>query len=97
MPFRTWWDGESIYQFGHKKIRRCDLILHLGTDGTSAAGLPPEHRSVIDGQGWKATLNPGQGTPRDVTLHDAHLASIRQVAHEILKSPELLKLAGRPA
>jgi hypothetical protein len=89
VSFSFWWDEETIYQHYHVKVRRRDLA--LSTD----ARAPGRYPWLADGTPWKATLRPENGPEREILLYGAHLASLRQVAHEVLHSPELLKLAGR--
>ena len=98
VPFRFWWEEEPIYQFGHKKLRRRDLILAASNKdggGHVDVELPADYKWVADGMGWKMTINPDNGPQREIVLQFAHLASIRQMAYEVLASPSLLKLAVR--
>jgi hypothetical protein len=92
-----WWDGEPIYQYGHRKVRRRDLVLAAASDAAGAQvdpSLPADYRWMIDGSGWKLSIRPDNGPEREVTLYDAHLAALRQIAHEVLHSRELTALAA---
>lgn len=91
VAFKFWWSEEAIYQFEHKKIRRKDLVLAASFQAGDTTSH--DYSWLVSGSGWKVTLRPDQGPQRDVTLQDAHLATLRQIAHEVLNSPELLKLA----
>jgi hypothetical protein len=92
-----WWGTDPIYRFGHKKIRRKDLVLVAADkDGGCQADseLPHDYRWLIDGAGWKMNVRPDNGPEREVVLHDAHLAALRQIAHEVFNSRAILNLAA---
>ncbi|MEO6810631.1 MAG: hypothetical protein ABI353_16060 [Isosphaeraceae bacterium] len=92
VPFTFWWEGESIYQFDHIKVHRKDLVLHaanLLAEGTIEETFPARNRPLLDGEGWLATIRPAGGAERDVLVYHGHLASLRQIAHEVLNSPAL--------
>jgi hypothetical protein len=93
----SWWEGEAIYQHGPLKIRRRDLVLAAAglTAGTPDASLPAHYAHLVDGSGWKLAIKPGNDPERQIIVYEAHLASLRQIGHEVLHSPELLKLSGR--
>jgi hypothetical protein len=98
VPFNYWWESETIYQFGHRRLRRGDLVLAAANKDGGAhvdARLLPDCEWLVDGSGWKMTLQPDGQPEREVRLMYAHQASIRQIAHEVLHSPEIRKLAGR--
>jgi len=98
VAFKFWWSEEAIYQCEYKKIRRKDLILAASNQANRTIvepALPQDYSWLVDGSAWKVTLRPDQGPQRDVSLQHAHLAALRQIAHEVLNSPELAKLAGR--
>ena len=97
LPAPSWWSGEPIYRADHTKIRRSDLVLSLAPrGGASDSGTDPRRYPwLIDGTGWKVTLRPGNAPEREVVVHGAHHAALRQVSHEALNSPDLQKLAGR--
>ncbi|WP_435011255.1 hypothetical protein P12x_002562 [Tundrisphaera lichenicola] len=91
-----WWGSETIYQFDHKRVRRKDLVLVAANkDGAGHVDseLPPDYHWLMDGGGWKVNFRPDHGPEREITLHDAHLAVLRQIAHEVLNSRELMALA----
>jgi hypothetical protein len=100
VKFDFWWNSETIYQLGHKKIRRRDLVVAAGrlSEESSAPLNPtPDFAWLVNGSDWKATLRTGAGQSRDIGLYGAHHATIRQIAHEALNSRELLALAEREA
>jgi hypothetical protein len=92
VPFTFWWEGEAIYQFEHVTVHRKDLVLHaanLLSEGAVEETFPVRHRSLLDGDGWLATIRPAGGAERDVLVYHGHLASLRQIAHEVLNSPSI--------
>ncbi len=91
-----WWGEEPIYQSGSQKIRRRDLVLLAANQGGGDRvdpKLPGSYSWLVDGSGWKMTIYPERGPEREVLLHHGDLASLRQIGHEVLHSPELLALA----
>jgi hypothetical protein len=96
--FSDWWASEVIYQAGHTRIRRKNLVLAAAyADGGSHGGAtpPPDYPWLADGTGWKMTLRPPNAPAREIVVYEAHLAALRQIAHEVLKSRELSDLAKR--
>jgi hypothetical protein len=95
VKFDFWWNSDTIYQFGHKKIRRRDLVLAAAKskDDAVEAKTQPDFGWLVDGSDWKATLRGGPGLSREIGVHGAHQASLRQIAHEVLHSRELTVLA----
>jgi hypothetical protein len=75
-----WWGNEPVMIVQRKKVTRKAIVL-----GTSAG------ETGSDGPGTMLGESPGSAPKVD----DAHFAALRQMAYEVLKSPELLKLAGR--
>jgi hypothetical protein len=99
VAFESWWSGEAIYQHGPRKIRRRDLIL---TVAASAGDTHPDDRPPVDyswlfaPSEWRVTIRPANGADREIHLHHAAQASVRQIAFEVLNSSKLLELAGKP-
>lgn len=93
-----WWDSEAICQVEHVKVRRRDLILHAANAGGEAhveETFPPQNRWLLEGNGWRTMIRPLPGPEREILLYHALPAALRQIAHEVLNSPELRSLAGR--
>ncbi len=90
----SWWNGETVFLHGRHKLRRRDLVLHAAGFGADS-GLPAEYPALIEGMGTKAEHLPPNAPNAIVPLHHCHFAALRQIAHEALNSPELVKLAGR--
>ena len=76
-----WWKSEAIYtRDHHQKVRRRDLAIGLVD---------------VDQRGWKTTFRTANGPARTVIVFNGLEASLRQTAHEVLHSKDMLKLAGR--
>jgi hypothetical protein len=75
-----WWGNEPVMIVQRKKVTRKAVVL-----GASHAD------SGSDGPGTMLAESAGPAPNVD----EAHKAALRQMAYEVLKSPELLKLAGR--
>jgi hypothetical protein len=88
-----WWRAEPVFLVGHSKATRRDVARAASgaTDG-GAAHLA----ELLARAGWTgAKLSAFGESARVVPVRAAAAAAVRQVAHEVLHSPELLKLAGR--
>lgn len=97
VPFTRWWDGETIFERPAPAgaTTRMKLILEAAeTDGGAHvdADLRPEYRHLVEGAGLAINLNPDIGEPRTEVFQNAHLASLRQMAYEVLKSPDIQQL-----
>lgn len=92
-----WWGNEPAMILHHKKTTRKDIVLWAANkDG----GAHVDEKLPIDYVHLSDCIRIGiSEAPSDEakfeTAKGAHLAILRQMAHEVLKSPELLKLAGR--
>jgi hypothetical protein len=99
VPFTRWWAGECIFERprpGVEIVRR-DLILWAAEKDGGAhvdAELTPEYRHLENGAGVSINLNPDLGEPSTETFKNAHFASLRQMAYEVLNSPSIQKLRG---
>ena len=99
VPFTQWWSGEAIFERVEPgaAIVRKDLILEATeTDGGAHvdAKLNQEYRYLVNGAGFAINLNPDLGEPSTETFKNAHFASLRQMAYEVLSSPSIQKLRG---
>jgi hypothetical protein len=98
IPFSAWWDGEAIYAAAGHRIKRKALVLNAANkDGGAHVDndIPPDYGFFLDGTSFSLTVESVEGSKTESYLVNAHLACLRQIAHEILNSPDLLKLAGR--
>jgi hypothetical protein len=97
LPAVNWWT-EVVNRRGREKMRRADVIQAArNTDGGGhvALELSGSYREMAAGLGWEVNLRPESSPAVDLKLQDVHLATLRQFGYEVLKSPELLALAGR--
>ncbi len=96
VAYDFWWNGDCVYLSGQTKLKRRDLVLHAASraeGATRAEELPESYPLLIEGNPWRAlTRRPGMADS-EVAVYHGHLASLRQVAHEVLNSPELRALA----
>lgn len=93
-----WWDSEAICQVEHVKVRRRDLVLHaanLGGEAHVQETFPAQNRWLLEGNGWRTMFRPAQGPEREIVLYHALPAALRQIAHEVLNSPELRSITAR--
>jgi hypothetical protein len=98
LPFSAWWEGEVIYAADHRRIKRKSLVLDAANKDGGAhvdANVPPGYGFFLDGAGFSFAVEPVNGPRTESHLVNAHLACLRQIAYEVLNSPDLLKVAGR--
>jgi hypothetical protein len=74
-----WWGNEPVIIVRGKKITRKDIVLATSS-GTAGTEAPPPREK-----------NPALA---DLRVAAAQFPALRQIAFEVLNSPELLKLAG---
>jgi hypothetical protein len=96
IPFADWWDGEIVCMTTTGvQMTRKDIVLALANKDGGAhvdAKLKSDYVEVKLGSGIVATaLREGQPpTPMPVQSHT--IATLRQIAYEVLNSPDLLLL-----
>jgi hypothetical protein len=91
-----WWRNEFVYLVGSMVITRRELVLGAAnTDGGAhvADSYGFKYEKILEGAGWKMTLNPDNGASKELTFKYGHLAALRQMGYEVLNSPDLLLLA----
>lgn len=93
-----WWKAEPAFIIDHSKLTRRDLAL-WGANPSSPGPdkLPRLLEELRTGRPVGVKFAGNYGVEIEASLRDAALAALRQVAHELLGSPEFVKLAGRPA
>jgi hypothetical protein len=93
-----WWKAEPVFLVDHSKITRKEVAL-WATGQEDGARFDERfgrlhtmilRRNIRGGAAASVSL-PDMKMP----THIACLPALRQMAHEVLKSPEILKLAGR--
>jgi hypothetical protein len=98
VPASSWWDGEIVFYGCGKKFKRKPLVLHAANKDGGAhvdASLPQDYEWLINGADFAMGFTTPDGQAFINKLPNPHLAYLRQMAHEVLQSPDLLKLAGR--
>ena len=93
--FPTWWN-EVIYWGAGKQIRRDRLILDASNKDGGAhvdSRLPENYDWMVKGTQFSLLIERNDGIKIERYLSQPHLASIRQIAFEVLNSPELLRIA----
>ncbi len=92
-----WWKSEPVFLIDHSKVTRRDCV--IWGSGAGPDGEPP---SMVSAPLFplliKAKLTGLRGMAQGgfhqiVPIHEAHAAAARQIAHEVLHSPELKKPA----
>ncbi len=81
--------GEGI------EVHRRDLVLSAANKDGGAhvdAALDATYSRILEGAGWSITVNPPDEPPRTIPFKNAHVAALRQIAYEVLNSPDVLKL-----
>jgi len=93
-----WWKTEPVFIIAHSRVTRRDLALWAVSPG----GVPPDgeklpqvYEAIRRGEPVSVRVPLANGAMLDAPFADAHPAALRQVAYEVLRSPELLALAGR--
>lgn len=96
VPFSAWWDGEDVYCGSGRRIRRNRLICDAANKDGGAhvdPSLPSDYDWMINGAHIRFSRVSPSGEKVEDWLAYPHLACLRQMAFEVLNSPELLKLA----
>ena len=95
LPVKIWWEKEIVYRLeGEQCYFRKDIVLAAANkDGGAHVEdvLPPEYLMLVDGAGWKMRWNIG-GVSNEITFKNAHLAALRQMAFEVLNSPQIERI-----
>jgi hypothetical protein len=94
IPFDEWWRNEVVYLVEQTTVSRRDLALAASNKDGGAhvdSQLDDYYEQLLSGAGWKMTLNESTGVI-DVPFKHAHSAALRQMAFEVLHSPDLKAL-----
>jgi hypothetical protein len=98
VPTTAWWDGEVVFVSPGKRFKRKQLVLHAASkDEGAGAGdsLPAAYGWLINGADVGTGIRLPDGSEVENISPNPHIAYLRQMGFEVLRSPELLKLAGR--
>ncbi len=90
-----WWKNEPVFVVDHSKATRRDVVLWSSNpEGTpAAADASPLFPLLVKAKFTGLRGHSQGGFQQVVPLVEAHAAALRQMAHEILNSPELKKPA----
>ena len=88
-----WWKAEPIFVVDHSKVTRRDVV--QAASGSMGAGTSHLADLLLKAQWTGLSVSAFADYTRYVPVREAAGAAVRQIAHEVLHSPELLKLAGR--
>lgn len=96
-----WWKNEPVFILDHSRITRKDLTLWAVSRGRELppGEKPPQaYERLRQGRAVYLRLLLPNGVPVEAPIEDAQPAALRQVAHEVINSAELRKLAqgGKP-
>ncbi len=105
LPRQEWWDKEIIFKGLGVSITRRKLVLYAANKDGGAhvdSALDAEYERLIEGMGMSITFTDvdeetklPRMEPMVEELRSTHLAGLRQLAYEVLNSPELMNLVGR--
>ena len=105
IPRQVWWDKEIIFKSVGGGITRRKLVLYAANNDGGAHvdyALDAEYERLVDGMGVTVSFTDVDETtklplmePMVEELRSTHLAGLRQLAYEVLNSPELTTVAGR--
>jgi hypothetical protein len=93
----NWWDNEIVFFVGKKRFFRKRLVLFASNKDGGAhvdSALPEDYEWLINGADVTMGIVEADGRKVINPIPDPHLAYLRQMAFEVLSSPEILKLAG---
>lgn len=98
VPLPEWWESIVYVRAPDISLSRSHLILMAADKDGGAhvdAQLPPEYIAVtLPGVAGHGAVGANGTLEFVVAFRDLHLVSLRQLAFEVLNSPELLQLAG---
>ena len=90
VPFDQWWT-QVVYvpREGVSITRRSLILAAANKDGGAhvAASLTPEYEALL-----KMWILQGSYERDPITFNDVHLVGLRQIAYEVLHSPQILRL-----
>jgi hypothetical protein len=95
LPAIMWWN-QIVYVYGSLKLSRKTIVLGAADKDGGAhvdAKLTPEYAALTRSGAIGSLVYEAHNFHVTVPIENAHLGYIRQMGHEILRSPELNKLA----
>lgn len=96
IPVSKWWDQVVFVAGGARLSRRKIVLAAANKDGGAHVDetLDPEYEALTSGFFGFVTLHIDGQEAIESPLNGAHYVALRQMAHEILNSPEVLAIAG---
>jgi hypothetical protein len=98
VKFNWWWDTEIIFilDSGGKLTRKGLVLEAANTDGGGHVDKEynPTYEELLQGQGLSMTVHPTNAPQFTAKSKQPHLAAIRQMAYEILHSPDIRHLVS---
>ena len=97
IPFDDWWRNEVVYLVQQTTVTRRDLTLAASNKDGGAhvdSRLDDYYEQLLSGAGWKMTLNESTGR-KEISFRHAHSAALRQMAFEVLHTPDLRMIVER--
>lgn len=96
---RTWLSEEVVYSVHDSRtdIYRRDIIgWAANKDGGAHVdeNVPSAYAYLEGGAGFSITLNPDNAPSSTETFKHAHFAALRQMAYEVINSPDIQRLRG---
>jgi len=91
---KEWWDQIVFVSYPYHLTRGQMVLFAANKDGGAHVDpkLPPGYEKAIEGLWTEATSIGGVETTRHI--RNSNLAALRQMAYELLNSPDLLRLAN---
>jgi hypothetical protein len=87
-----WWKSEPVFLIDHSKVTRRDVV-QAAVDSSETASR--HLRDLLHKGHWcGCSVSPFGEYAWILPVREAAAAVVRQVVHEVLHSPDLLKLAG---
>lgn len=100
ISYTAWWQGEVVVFSSGVEITRKALCLWAANQDGGAHVDDNQHADyefVQRGLDFTFTITHENGRQLIARPADVHLAALRQFGWEVLASPDMLRLAGRPA
>ena len=94
-PWPAWWN-EPLYRLNEKDVTRRDIVLDgANKDGGAHvdAKLTAEYQALKDGVFAIVNFSP-DGVTTETLIGGSQYADLRQMAYEVLNSPEFIALAA---
>jgi hypothetical protein len=95
IPVSKWWDQTIFILNTNTRLRRRDIVLAAANkDGGAHVDkkLSPDYEKLSSDGSVGTFIYSKNGKESKIEIKNAHLSALRQMAYEILNSPELLSI-----